>query len=105
MPKTVCLFLVGLLATGSLFAQSEPNKADKPLGSATPPPAARQPGKPPADKVPPVSTPASAETGSGSAAAMKVSDMKNMPAFDVKNMDTSVKPAEDFYTYANGAWL
>ncbi|MEP6821216.1 MAG: M13 family metallopeptidase, partial [Chthoniobacterales bacterium] len=27
------------------------------------------------------------------------------PAFDVQNMDKSVKPSEDFYTYANGTWL
>ena len=30
---------------------------------------------------------------------------KNPPAFDPKNMDTSVKPARRFLTYANGTWL
>ena len=30
---------------------------------------------------------------------------KNPPAFDVSNMDKSVKPSDDFYTYANGGWL
>ncbi len=35
----------------------------------------------------------------------KARPTENPPAFDVKNMDTSVKPEDDFYTYANGAWL
>jgi putative endopeptidase len=30
---------------------------------------------------------------------------KNPPAFDLKNMDKSIKPQDDFYLYANGAWL
>jgi predicted metalloendopeptidase len=30
---------------------------------------------------------------------------KNPPAFDLKNMDTAVKPQDDFYMYANGTWL
>src|SRR5947207_11351834 len=30
---------------------------------------------------------------------------KNAPPLDPKNMDTSVKPAEDFYLYANGGWI
>jgi putative endopeptidase len=30
---------------------------------------------------------------------------QNPPPLDPKNMDTSVKPQEDFYLYANGGWL
>jgi len=30
---------------------------------------------------------------------------KNPPPLDVKNMDTSVKPQDDFFSYANGTWL
>src|SRR5205809_3705572 len=30
---------------------------------------------------------------------------KNAPPLDLKNMDTSVKPQDDFYLYANGGWI
>ena len=40
----------------------------------------------------------------GSATAAPNTD-KHPPAFDVKNMDTAVKPSDDFFTYANGTWL
>ncbi len=30
---------------------------------------------------------------------------QNPPPLDAKNMDTSVKPQDDFYLYANGGWL
>src|ERR1035437_4112010 len=31
--------------------------------------------------------------------------VKKYLAFDVQNMDTTVKPGDDFYTYTNGTWL
>jgi len=30
---------------------------------------------------------------------------KIYPPFDVKNMDPSVKPGDDFFLYTNGTWL
>jgi putative endopeptidase len=33
-------------------------------------------------------------------------DMKNVyPAFNVQNMDTTIKPGDDFYDYVNGTWI
>src|SRR3989442_6185057 len=30
---------------------------------------------------------------------------QNPPPLDPKNMDTSVKPGDDFFSYSNGAWI
>jgi len=35
----------------------------------------------------------------------KVETVKKYPPFDVQNMDTKIKPGDDFYSYTNGAWL
>jgi putative endopeptidase len=36
----------------------------------------------------------------------KIADTeKKYPPFDIQNMDTAVKPGDDFFTYANGTWL
>ncbi len=92
MLKPICLLFTGLLAAGTLFAKPTPEKA-APGNEAT---------KPSSEQKPPPPIPAES-------AAAKSTDKgetdKNPPAFDVKNMDTSVKPQDDFYTYANGDWL
>ena len=34
-----------------------------------------------------------------------VEKVKKYPAFDVQNMDTTIKPGDDFFNYTNGTWL
>ena len=47
-----------------------------------------------------------AQTESPTQPAQRVSPVnQNPPPLDPKNMDTSVKPQDDFYLYANGGWL
>ena len=100
MPKPICVLLTGLLAAGTLFAKPAPEKAVP--GNEPAKPAAPNATKRPTEQNPPPPVPAES-------AAAKSTDKgaldKNPPAFDVANMDTSVKPQDDFYTYANGAWL
>jgi putative endopeptidase len=38
-------------------------------------------------------------------AATQPQTEQNPPPLDPKNMDTSVKPSDDFFRYANGAWI
>src|SRR5216110_323295 len=38
-------------------------------------------------------------------AATQPQTEQNPPPIDPKNMDTSVKPQDDFFLYANGAWI
>ena len=100
MLKSIPLILVSLFCAFALHAQSEPQKSP-PLGAASAPPTVKEPGKAPAEKSPPSAVPA--ESPKSAEARPKID--KNPPAFDIKNMDTSVKPSDDFFTYANGTWL
>ena len=99
MFKPICLLVTGLLAAGNLFGQTP--ASNSPAALQTPPAKARNVSKP-NEQLPPPPVPVES-------AATKSTDKgeidKNPPAFDVKNMDTSVKPEDDFYTYANGDWL
>ena len=91
------LSLVSVFAVAAVLAQTEPQK----LGNS-PPPDLKKSGKPKGDAVPPVAGP---EATTNAAIATATPDDKNAPAFDTANMDTSVKPSDDFFIYANGGWI
>jgi putative endopeptidase len=44
-------------------------------------------------------------TLASSSCSDKGADKKTVPAIDATNMDTAVKPGDDFYKFANGSWL
>ncbi len=58
--------------------------------------------KPSSEQAPPPPIPATSAAANQSAPA---SIEKSSLPFDPKNMDTSVKPQDDFYLYANGGWI
>jgi putative endopeptidase len=91
--KSFLLILIAVFSVCSLSAQTESPKS-KPFGSAT---AAPNTQKPP----PPVTiaSPRSAnQTG-------KPQTEKNPTPLDPSNRDTSAKPQDDFFMYANGGWI
>ena len=94
--------LVVVFSVCSLNAQTEPQKPPATEPKAVPP-TVKESGKAPAEMSPPPAIPAA--TPGAEAKTTKPKIDKNPPAFDVKNMDTSVKPSDDFFTYANGTWL
>src|SRR5256714_9302045 len=106
MFKPISLLLTGLLAAGPLLAQTEPNKPPA-TKDAEKPPSVKEPAKKPVEQSPPpavAQSPAIAPNTSADASAKPQVD-KNPPPLDPKNMDTSVKPADDFYLFANGGWI
>jgi predicted metalloendopeptidase len=102
MKKFFSFAFVTLLSAFAVFAQTEPQKSAAPLASSTPPPNVRDSGKPSTDKIPP---PAGSPAQASADESAKPQIDKNPPPLDPKNMDTSVKPSDDFFLYANGGWL
>jgi len=94
MKKSLFLSLFSLSIVFALQAQTEPEKT--PLTGKSPA-AAKKPETSP----PPVQ---SSGTKTGEASTTP-SDDSNAQPIDSSNMDTSVKPADDFFVYANGAWI
>src|SRR6266436_1522420 len=95
MKKSLFVSLLSLAVAFALQAQTEPEKT--PLTGKSPAAGAK---KTPANH-PPVQTsgPKSGEAGA------KPSDDTNAKPIDPSNMDPSVKPADDFFLYANGSWI
>lgn len=100
MIKHILFTTVSLLGAISLHAQSEPQKSAAPLATTTPPPNVRDASKP--NKIPPP-TGSPAQASADESAKPQVD--KNPPPLDLKNFDTSIKPSDDFFAYANGGWL
>src|SRR6266446_7702226 len=89
MLKSISLVLVSLFCALTLRAQSEPQKTSPP---------AKETGKPSPTPIESTDT-----TKSDEAAKPKID--QNPQPIVLGNMDTSVKPSEDFFLYANGGWI
>src|SRR5436190_15846861 len=83
MFKSISLLLTGLVAAGILLAKPASNNS----------PIAKDPNDP------------RASSTEKSDVISLSTENKNPPPLDPKNMDTSVKPQDDFYLYANGNWV
>src|SRR3954470_11564985 len=84
-----------------LFAQVEPQTSSR-LGSSPNLPGVQKPGgKPSSNQSPAPAVPSSSDTNG----ATTTKADKNAPALSLNDMDRSVQPQDDFFTYANGGWL
>src|ERR1700720_4450590 len=103
MRNRTFLPLWGVLTAATPRAQTEPQKSP-PLATVTPPPNVQTAGKIPAEKSPAPLTSPVAQT-QGEITTSTPEDKNPLPPFDTANMDTSVKPCDDFFLYANGGWI
>src|SRR6266478_4566653 len=99
MVKSIPLILVIFFCALALSAQTEPEKS--PVVGASPNPQSGKPSPTTGNPPPPVDTNTPAGTESKSAKPTE----KNPPPLDPGNMDTSVKPQDDFFQYSNGGWI
>src|SRR4029077_3285306 len=99
MLKSIPLILIIFLCAFSVRAQTEPEKS--PVVGTSPKPQAGMPRPTTGNSPSPVDTNTPAGTESESARPAE----KSPPPLDPNNMDTSVKPQDDFFQYANGDWI
>jgi len=101
MIKLLSVLAVTFLSALALQAQSEPQKSPI-LGTTPLPPDLKKDDKPKSEAVPPLPP---TDISPGKVESPKPKIEKNPPPIDPTNMDTSVKPSEDFFMYANGGWI
>jgi predicted metalloendopeptidase len=99
--KSFILIIVAFLSAFALSAQTEPQKS--PVMGKSPPPGVHDAKKQPAQTSPP--PPIEASHGTKGEPGTNPPVEQNPRPIDSNNMDTSVKPADDFFAYANGGWL
>jgi putative endopeptidase len=104
MLKQIVVTMVTVFCAMSLQAQTEPEKSPA-QPDVSRPPTLHDASHTPIDQSPPPALTESPKTAAKKEAASKPHVEKNPPPFDTKNMDTSVKPGDDFFVYANGGWL
>src|SRR4030081_4025010 len=92
MKKFLSVSIPSLLIAFALQAQTEAEKT--PLTGKSPAAAKKTETSPP-----PIQSGAKSEGGNAKAAD------ENAKPIDPANMDPSVKPADDFFLYANGGWI
>ena len=101
MIKLLSVLAVTFLSALALQAQSEPQKSPI-LGTTPLPPDLKKDDKPKSEAVPPLPP---TDISPGKVESPKPKIEKNPPPIVPTNMDTSVKPSEDFFMYANGGWI
>ena len=102
MIKSIPLILISLVCALTLHAQSEPQKS-APIATPTPLPDVHGAGKPPVEGTPP--PPLETSAAADEAKTGKPPIEKNPKPINAADMDTTVKPADDFFFYANGGWI
>src|ERR1700704_7069396 len=101
MIKFLSVLAVTFLSAFALQANPEPQKSPI-LGTTPLPPDLKKNDKPKSEAVPPLPP---ADISPAKVESPKPKIEKNPPPIDPTNMDTSVKPSEDFFMYANGGWI
>src|SRR5256714_4025334 len=94
MKKSFFVSILSLAIAFGLQAQTEPEKTP-PTGKA------RAAAKKPETSPPSVQSSGAKQSG----ATTKPAGETNAKPIDSNNMDTSVKPTDDFFLYANGGWI
>ncbi len=93
MKKSLFVSILSLAVAFGLQAQTEPDKT--PLTGKSPA----------ADAKKPQTNPPPMQTGGAKGEGASAKADENAKPIDSSNMDTSVKPTDDFFLYANGGWI